>query len=59
MPGFPLWFDGVERQDVQRAPQLGERSEQVVAEVMTLSPAEIGRLHDRRIVAGPATQART
>jgi 2-methylfumaryl-CoA isomerase len=54
MPGSPLWFDGVKRCPVERAPVLGEHTEAVLAEVLRLSAGEIGRLHDHGIVAGPA-----
>ncbi len=53
MPGSPLWFDGVSRAPVQRAPALGEHTEQVLAEVLRLSDTEIAALHDAGTVAGP------
>jgi 2-methylfumaryl-CoA isomerase len=56
MPGSPLDFAGSERLPVERAPQLGEHTEQVLAEVIGLSQAEIGRLHDAGVVAGPAAR---
>lgn len=49
-PGTPLAFSGASRQRPQRAPGLGEHTEPVLAEVLGLSPAEIGRLHDRTVV---------
>ncbi len=54
MPGSPLDFASSERLPVRRAPQLGEHTEQVLAEVLGLSPAEIGELHDAGVVAGTA-----
>lgn len=57
MPGSPLWFEGLEREPVARAPMLGEHTEQILAEVLRLSPAEIGRLHDAGTVAGPQAPA--
>jgi 2-methylfumaryl-CoA isomerase len=54
-PASPLEFSSVDRVPVRRAPLLGEHTEQVLAEVAGLSPAEIGRLHDDGIVAGPGT----
>ncbi|HEV7943071.1 MAG TPA: CoA transferase [Solirubrobacteraceae bacterium] len=54
MPGSPLWFDGLRREPVDRAPMLGEHTEQVLAEVLSLSVGEIGRLHDAGVVAGPS-----
>ena len=55
MPGSPLEFGGVERLPVRRAPLLGEHTEEVLADVIGLSAAEIGRLHDEGVVAGPVT----
>ena len=53
MPGTPLSFPGLERQPVRRAPQLGEQTEEILAEVLGLGATEIGRLHDAGVVAGP------
>ncbi|MDX6623396.1 MAG: 2-methylfumaryl-CoA isomerase [Solirubrobacterales bacterium] len=56
MPGSPLDFSAAGRVPVRRAPTLGEHTEQVLAEVLGLSPAEIGRLEDDGVVAiGTAT----
>lgn len=52
MPGSPLDFSGLERAPVRRAPQLGEHTEQVLAEVLGLGEGEIGRLFDDGVVAG-------
>lgn len=54
MPGSPLFFSGSEHLDAQPAPRLGEHTDEVLASWLGLSSAEIGRLHDLRIVAGPA-----
>jgi 2-methylfumaryl-CoA isomerase len=54
MPGSPLWFEDLERAPVRRAPVLGEHTEEILAEVLGLSPGEIDHLHDRGVVAGPA-----
>jgi 2-methylfumaryl-CoA isomerase len=35
-----------------RAPRLGEHTDAILAE-LGLSPAEVGRLHDIGVVAGP------
>jgi 2-methylfumaryl-CoA isomerase len=53
-PGSPLHFTGLGRRRVDRAPVLGEHTEEVLADVLGLSPREIGALHDRGVVAGPA-----
>jgi 2-methylfumaryl-CoA isomerase len=53
-PASPLDFSAVERVPPRRAPALGEDTEAVLAEVLGLGEAEIARLHDRGIVAGPA-----
>ena len=53
MPGSPLSFGAFERGPVRRAPALGEHTDEVLADVLGLSGAEIGRLHDGGVVAGP------
>ncbi|MGE0066522.1 MAG: CoA transferase, partial [Solirubrobacterales bacterium] len=57
MPGTPLDFSAIERAPVQRAPLLGEHTEQVLAEVLGLGAGEIGRLFDAGLVAGPDAAA--
>jgi 2-methylfumaryl-CoA isomerase len=53
MPGLPLDFSADPRQPPRPAPRLGEHTDMVLTDVLGLSPAELGRLHDQRIVAGP------
>jgi 2-methylfumaryl-CoA isomerase len=53
MPGLPLDFSAEARLPTRPAPLLGEHTDIVLSEVLGLSSGEIGRLHDRRIVAGP------
>jgi 2-methylfumaryl-CoA isomerase len=53
MPGSPLDFSGAPREATRPAPRLGEDSDAVLAEILGLSAAAIGRLHDTGIVAGP------
>jgi 2-methylfumaryl-CoA isomerase len=53
MPGLPMDFSAEPRGPTRPAPLLGEHTDAVLAEVLGLSSAEIGRLHDERIVAGP------
>jgi 2-methylfumaryl-CoA isomerase len=50
-PGSPLVFTGLERADHLRAPLVGEHTDEILAEVLSLSAAEIGRLHDAGVVA--------
>jgi 2-methylfumaryl-CoA isomerase len=53
MPGLPLDFAGAPRLPPCPAPVLGEHTDLVLAEVLGLTPAEIGELHNHRIIAGP------
>jgi 2-methylfumaryl-CoA isomerase len=53
MPGLPLDFSAEPRLAPCPAPLLGEHTDLVLSEVLGLSSAEIGRLHDARIVVGP------
>ena len=55
MPGSPLNFDACERLPVRRAPLLGEHTDEVLADVLGLTDAEIGRLYDDGIVGGPVS----
>ncbi len=50
--GTPLDFSAFERIAPRPAPQLGEHTEQVLAELLAIGAAEYGRLHDRRVVGG-------
>jgi 2-methylfumaryl-CoA isomerase len=54
--GSPVLPTGVGRVPVAPAPRLGQHTDEVLAEVLGLSAAEIGSLHDRGIVAGPDGQ---
>lgn len=51
MPGSPLDI-GSDRLSPQPAPLLGQHTDEILAEVLDLSGGEIGRLHDRKVVAG-------
>ena len=53
-PGLPLDFGASPREPTRPAPLLGQHTDQVLAEVLGLSAAAIGRLHDGGIAAGPA-----
>ncbi len=52
-PAIPLEFGGVPRIPAAPAPRLGEHTEQVLGDLLGISGAEYGRLHDRGIVRGP------
>jgi 2-methylfumaryl-CoA isomerase len=54
MPGSPLNFSQVPRLPVGPAPTLGENTDEILAEVLSLSGREIARLHDDGVVAGPS-----
>ena len=51
MPGQPLDFSAVNREPVQPAPLLGQHTEQILSDVLGMSSAAIGKLHDSGIVA--------
>jgi 2-methylfumaryl-CoA isomerase len=53
--GSPL-APALGRVPVAPAPALGQHTDEVLAEVLGLSSAELGDLHDRRLIAGPATR---
>jgi 2-methylfumaryl-CoA isomerase len=53
MAGSPLELSAFERLAVRPAPELGQHTEEVLADVLGLGEAEIGRLHDDGVVAGP------
>jgi 2-methylfumaryl-CoA isomerase len=46
MPGTPLDFSAIPREPVRRAPLLGEHTAEVLADMLGLTDAEIGRLSD-------------
>jgi 2-methylfumaryl-CoA isomerase len=50
-PGAAADLAGLPRAAVQRAPHLGEHTDEVLAEVLSLSPARIGALHDAGLIA--------
>ncbi len=51
VPGVPMNFSAVDRHPARRAPMLGEHTDDILAETLGLSAAEIGKLHDQGIVA--------
>jgi 2-methylfumaryl-CoA isomerase len=52
-PGSPLDFAAAPRETVAPGPQLGEHTDQILADVLGLSDGAIGTLHDKGVVAGP------
>ena len=52
-PSLELDFSALQREPARPAPLLGQHTEQVMLEIVGLSGAEYGRLHDQGIVAGP------
>lgn len=53
-PSLALDFSALAREPARPAPLLGQHTEQVMQEILGLSAAAYGQLHDRGIVAGPA-----
>lgn len=53
VPGSPLEFGAFPRQPPGPAPRLGQDTDAILADVLGLSGAAIGKLHDDGVVAGP------
>lgn len=53
MPGTPFEFSEFQRCPPERAPMLGEHTDEILSGILGLSDSEISRLHSDRIVAGP------
>ncbi len=53
MPGSPLAFSAHPRLTARPAPRLGEHTDEILADILGLPTAEIGRLHAAGVVAGP------
>ena len=53
-PGPAATFTGAERAPVERAPRLGEHTDDVLARLLALDVHQIGALHDAGVVAGVA-----
>jgi 2-methylfumaryl-CoA isomerase len=53
MPGLPLVFGTEPQEPARRAPLLGEHTDEILIDVLGLDSAEVGRLHDSGVVAGP------
>ena len=52
MPGNPLGFEALPRENVRAAPQLGEHTDEILADTLGIASGEIGRLHDAGVIAG-------
>ncbi len=55
-PGSPVAFDGRLPQEPVPAPRLGQHTDEILADRLGLSEAEIGALHDDGVVAGASTR---
>ena len=55
----PLDFSRVARVPLAPAPVLGQHTDEILLDVLGLTEADVGLLHDDRIVAGPATRTTT
>ena len=53
VPGSPVTSTAFDRLPPQPAPQLGQHSEAILADILGLSAGQIGALMDKGIVAGP------
>jgi 2-methylfumaryl-CoA isomerase len=51
-PGYPGTVMAQERRPPPSAPSLGAHTDEVLGDVLKLSAAEIGKLHDAGLVAG-------
>jgi 2-methylfumaryl-CoA isomerase len=58
VPGSPFAFGAMPREAPMTAPDLGEHTEEVLAEVAGLSSGHIGRLFDKGLIAGPRARTR-
>ncbi len=53
VPGSPFDFAELRRMEPRPAPRLGQHTDEILAEILGLDAAAIGRLHDEKVVAGP------
>jgi 2-methylfumaryl-CoA isomerase len=53
MPGSPVEFEACPRVPAARAPAVGEHTDEILCGLLGMSEAEVGRLHDGGVVAGP------
>ena len=52
MPGSPLQFSTDDRVPPTPAPRLGQHTDEILAQILGFTAAEIGQLHDDGVVAG-------
>lgn len=52
VPDQPMYFSQIARTAPQPAPRLGQHTDEILADVLKLDSAAIGRLHDQGVVAG-------
>lgn len=52
VPGTPLYYSASLHLDGRPAPRLGQHTDEVLATVLGMSAAQIGELHDHRLIAG-------
>lgn len=53
MPASPVEFEACPRVPPKRAPAIGEHTDEILCDLLGMSEAEVGKLHDEGIVAGP------
>ena len=52
-PGSPLSFSEIDRGQPTVAPRLGEHTDEILLEMLSMTATEVGKLHDNGVVAGP------
>ncbi len=52
-PASPLQFGATDRLPARPAPALGEHTDEILLDVLGMSPGEVAKLHDEGVVAGP------
>lgn len=56
-PGATAMFSGSDRSPAPMAPRLGQHTDEILADILGLPSAEIARLHDHGLVAGPLAKS--
>ncbi len=49
----PVRFQNRQREEVLSAPRIGEHTDEILSDVLGMSDAQIGKLHQRGVIAGP------